>query len=88
MGAVDKVDQIVAHGVQARRKRFVFDATVEFDIGYSSPPCDGVPGLNIEVDEEEGGYGRRLDVIIRRQGQREGGVALGCGLVSAQGSHW
>lgn len=89
--AVDKVDEVVADGVQARGQRLVLDAAIELDgVARGALPDDGVSGLDVEVDEEEGGEGGPVvggggggGGAGGRYGEGDGGVALSPSL----GSH-
>lgn len=46
--------------MQAGRERLVFDDSFELDAGLGSLPGYGVTGLDVKIDEEEGGYGRQV----------------------------
>lgn len=78
---VDKVDEILTDGVQARGQRLVLDETLELNARGGLLPEDGVAGLDVEMDEEQGVDGRTVEGLVRRHADREGGLS------SARGGH-
>ena len=79
---VDKVDEVVGDGVQARGQGLVLDGAIELEARLGLLPDDGVAGLDVEVDEEEGGDGRDVGGGgARGQGNGQRGLSV------TRGSH-
>lgn len=57
---VDKVDEVLLDGMEARGEGLVLDETLELDARGGLLPDNGVAGLDVEVDEEEGGNRRSI----------------------------
>jgi hypothetical protein len=57
---VDKVDQVVGYGVEARWQALVLDGALQPEARDGLLPDDGVAGLDVEVDQEEGRDGREV----------------------------
>lgn len=57
---VDKVNQVIGNGVQARRQRLVFDDALELEAWYGLLPYDCVASFDVKVDQEQGGYGGQV----------------------------
>ena len=82
-GVVDKVDEVVGDGVQARRQALVLDGALELEARHGLLPDDGVAGLDVEVDQEEGRDGRQVGEGRGRELRQPDGEgrlpATGCG---------
>lgn len=55
---VDEVDEVVSDGMEARRETLVLDDAFKLEARDSLFPNNGVTGLDIEVNQEEGRDGR------------------------------
>lgn len=72
LGAVDKVDEVVGDGVEARGERLVLDEALELDGRGGALPDNGVAGLDVKVDEEEGRERRESGGSGGREGSGRG----------------
>lgn len=57
---VDKIDEVLGDGVQARGQALELDDALELDARDGLLPDDGVAGLDVEIDEEERGDGGQV----------------------------